>query len=78
MVKVILVNPRIYYIGNSLSLGVPLDGDNQQIEEKIKKILISQSVICDKIEVNKKEFINSDKLKSAQELIDEVKDDNSD
>jgi hypothetical protein len=67
-VEIKIINPRVYTLGNGVIVGVPLDGNDEQLQELIKKILLSRSIIPDKIEIKRK--LNKWVDVSAQELLD--------
>jgi hypothetical protein len=66
--KISIINPRIVTIGNGLSIESGLEYlNNNQIEDKIRRILLENSIVFDFIVVDKKfksisDFIDADEL----------------
>lgn len=51
-----LVNPKLVFIGNGMSIQTDLKAhaDDSQIKRKIEKALMNTSIMCDDIKINRK------------------------
>jgi hypothetical protein len=68
-----IINPKVYRIEDKFMVGASLDlAGEDQIEDFIRRILLDNSIVADKIEINNKKIIIPD-FKQAQDFLDDEK-----